>query len=1121
MTPIHFHLVLPNGNPIANATVSIQLSRGAYNAIDDGVALPAETFFVTDSLGKGDLALWPSNMAYYLSAKDPASDAEILFKFVVPNVGAGVIARFQDLIVDGMVNTVPTSAIDYAAFLVAASASMNAAALSAGQAEASAAAAQASAGSITGAVASAAAAGIAAAGSATAAAGSAVAALGSQNAAAVSAAAALSAVGTTGRRMLKIIGSKFYTESGAEFMPRGISDFRWGSTQTADAAYWFDKRANHMRDGLRWFGDYGTGAPIDCRKDSDPGGISLSHMAQVVEQKRLNFVAGLYQIHVFDSDQCQNGFQNASELAYGVLPKWPIDAISPGPWPNGRNVFTDLGLRARKNVALAEYARNVKQYGNVYEIYPEPGPLPVLGVTDQQLIDVLIEHMDAVLAVDPDAIFIVGPQRGYNSKRCETVYIPGRKNIIYTGNLFAFETKNGSPRTIQEMFDNIKMRLQPLLNMRDKYNVPIWIQQFGVNTSVDPDHVLIKMVIDLFNANGVPWTYWEDRGPAAGNYDVRVGAPGQPGVVNTGLLAALQAGFTTALIEAPIAAVPPVINRTGYSVLAACASAGAARCNNLYPVAQPATYSRINGLVMFECKQFDAADKDRLIKLSAPKRPDLTALLVCASAVPSTTAGRTVITAYELYTDDDRPDVALSSVTDGSMICHDLQSNTNTHGHFAKANSYCGGVLDITNMSMGGSNTASWQDKDLRAYIEGMPLFDLAIVDFGYGNDITAPSLSAAGIFARFDDNMKWVCTRARRVLVLGVAGARLVDGSGVPVPNPQLTVEFSTLSQLHYYMRRAIPDRYPNAEFIDVESRFLKASTYGSADTADLVRGEPPAEFIEAGGIHLAPAGNDEVAIALADAILKDTAGLDPFTYSRPDFVYSNSAPDFSGTAYNPNGLYPWMGAVPTVAVTVTGIGAVGTGVEGTTLAGSGFTGTMSAKLSVTTAELGGRGMELLFTDPTDGGATLVLEYQGTSAYPIAQMLNDARFRGLDAAFLADIGVYGFNLDSVGQIDVSLMGTDDIGVTRKLGSFFSDDGSDGMFAADRTWARGFDGPYSAGNGHMRLPTNRTWVRGFIRMTVVSNPHAGFPLGQLLMRIGQTRFAARQQLATPLALSFA
>lgn len=100
MTPVEFHFVLPRGEPMANATVDIQLGRASHTGHLTGITMPRPISVTTDAQGKVVLNLWPSSTAYYVQVMDPASEAGIFYKFLVPEVPVGSVARLQDLVID-------------------------------------------------------------------------------------------------------------------------------------------------------------------------------------------------------------------------------------------------------------------------------------------------------------------------------------------------------------------------------------------------------------------------------------------------------------------------------------------------------------------------------------------------------------------------------------------------------------------------------------------------------------------------------------------------------------------------------------------------------------------------------------------------------------------------------------------------------------------------------------------------------------------------------------------------------------------------------------------------------------------------------------------------------------
>lgn len=116
LTPIEFFFVAPNGAPVANTPVSIQLAKAGYDIDVPGVVMPREILVNTDERGRVTVGLQPSETEYYVTVEDNESLAELSYKFYVPAVDdANDVVRLQDIIVDGSMGNI---SYDEAALLV-------------------------------------------------------------------------------------------------------------------------------------------------------------------------------------------------------------------------------------------------------------------------------------------------------------------------------------------------------------------------------------------------------------------------------------------------------------------------------------------------------------------------------------------------------------------------------------------------------------------------------------------------------------------------------------------------------------------------------------------------------------------------------------------------------------------------------------------------------------------------------------------------------------------------------------------------------------------------------------------------------------------------------------------
>ena len=623
------------------------------------------------------------------------------------------------------------------------------------------------------------------------------------------------------------------------------------------------------------------------------------------------------------------------------------------------------------------------------------------------------------------------------------------------------------------------------------------------------------------------------------------------------------------------------VHRVGHSTII-CGASTNAKNQPEYPITG-SSYQRINGVVTVVCASFPDADVGRLIRFATNNWGKMDALAVVLSAAPYT-GGKTLLTALEITGDGShRPDITLGAMPNNTNpYVHDVQGSGNSHSWVTKLNGACGGVLDVVNMAVGSTNVTDWIDPDRQAYISNLTnlygKFDTAIVDFGYGNSITDPNLSAAGIMAVIDQCMQWVSNLARTVIFVGAPGGR-PGGDGTLVSNPQNTIDYVTLQLLNHYLRQFFAERYPQAVYCDMATEATQATmrpwtgTFGNVSTthltlpssfsgiddyytganitivkgqgagqtraitqyvgstqiattasafsplpdtttsvfsidsnADLPTGRLTDGYIGSDGVHLTPDYCSLQAALIADHMIPLLGKWTPFNNQSPDFVYASTVQDL-GHMNNAGGTFQWNGSVPTISVT---LGSnTGTAVQGTVISGTGLTGNMSAVINfVPSYDDGGYEQELTFSDPVDGGANLIIDYHGTNAYPLLQMVNDSRFQNKDMDFWLDHGVYGFRQNSVFYMEIGFYGTTAVD-TRQICSWFSNNGTAGMFGARRAWCQGFDGHFRAGNGRIRIPAN-TFTDAFIRFNIVGV--SGIPMNVLRVRMSRLRAALRQLL---------
>jgi len=108
MTPVVFHFLTPDGEPLGNTDVEIQLTRSTFDDVESGVLMPRPLVATTNEDGKVTVPLQPGDLPYIVSVYDSASEAALSYKFYVPLLEApNTEYRLQDLIVEGNLSTTP------------------------------------------------------------------------------------------------------------------------------------------------------------------------------------------------------------------------------------------------------------------------------------------------------------------------------------------------------------------------------------------------------------------------------------------------------------------------------------------------------------------------------------------------------------------------------------------------------------------------------------------------------------------------------------------------------------------------------------------------------------------------------------------------------------------------------------------------------------------------------------------------------------------------------------------------------------------------------------------------------------------------------------------------------
>lgn len=285
---------------------------------------------------------------------------------------------------------------------------------------------------------------------------------------------------------------------------RGWNWGRFGTAKESDADLAKQQGARIIRLPLRWWGnnldDLGQGLTSDSRDDLSPStaGINPVHLAILDQTVAWCEARGIWFILFIDSNCGQSGTQTG-EPEYCTM-----NAGGPLAWPNGRNFLTDPSQFAKYRKVwqfVARRYRNSPSLG-IFEITPEVG-------WDTGTPDDIINYY-RILSADirqcaPGVPFIVGGE-SYKLPKVKTVYDARAIDYIYTGDAFIHSAATPDPVT------DVQGRIDNLIDMRAKLNVPVFLQQLGCTTGEDlSDFTYTRGLLNYALANNIGGTYWELR----------------------------------------------------------------------------------------------------------------------------------------------------------------------------------------------------------------------------------------------------------------------------------------------------------------------------------------------------------------------------------------------------------------------------------------------------------------------------------------------------------------------------------------------------------------------------------------------------------------------------------
>lgn len=321
---------------------------------------------------------------------------------------------------------------------------------------------------------------------------------------------------------LRFDGGRMIKPNGNEIILKGVNFGSWGEDDPNDCPYIQSLGANCIRIALRFWGKWGTEVREnpDCR-DNDAFAFmnrdKINHWLNMIESAS---AAGMWTVPFIDSNCGQSGTNTPEDVAY-CDPK--------GTWgANGHNFYTDPSMRRLyAQIVWPTVAARLRLIPRVamLEIHPEPahgrGPewAPLVAQVQKEVID-------GIRSVDTDTPILLGARNGYSNALMEEALLALRDafggtlptGLCWTGNLLN-QWVVDPPR-----FDKAMHRLTKL---RDDFNVPIYLQQVGRNSSEDPGLTFMRRAIEKMNEAraGFAWWQWKQNTSNPGNMGLNYKTP--------------------------------------------------------------------------------------------------------------------------------------------------------------------------------------------------------------------------------------------------------------------------------------------------------------------------------------------------------------------------------------------------------------------------------------------------------------------------------------------------------------------------------------------------------------------------------------------------------------------
>ncbi|WP_082115250.1 glycoside hydrolase family 5 protein [Lentzea aerocolonigenes] len=271
---------------------------------------------------------------------------------------------------------------------------------------------------------------------------------------------------------LSVSGSNVVDPAGNPIVLRGYNWGQWGTVQPQDPGDNAAAGANSVRIPLRWWGEWKDG--VDSR-DPDPGNpshIDAAHLALLDQTIKQASDAHLWITLFVDSDYGQGA----------------------GGRPD--NFWTNPVMKQQFKEVWQFLVRRYKTtpYMGMLEILPEPKPI---GQSDAQVRAFYDEMTLTIRGIDKRTPIVVGPNDNYSCSHLEGAYTTVDPKIVYTCNYF--------------IFDNPLNRIKLITDFRAAHNVPVWINQVGIESGDVDAKTKARTVLQAFEDNNIGWAWWTYR----------------------------------------------------------------------------------------------------------------------------------------------------------------------------------------------------------------------------------------------------------------------------------------------------------------------------------------------------------------------------------------------------------------------------------------------------------------------------------------------------------------------------------------------------------------------------------------------------------------------------------